>query len=269
VEFAGLSPFDKVVLGSSSNAFEIDNISAGTVSAPHVELAAPITGTISVSDADVGDTLTASVTGDAVITYNGYNGSTTLPANVSVAALKAASAVTFDSVHTNGGVNVLHWTYDPTNPDLDFLKSGDTLTITFKHRSTTARQQRWAVKELTITIGGANPSADMSEFKVVKPDVRKRHVQPRRQQRDDLRRSGATTRSCSMPISAARQSATLTSTADNHGSLIFLERIGVCGRRAAGQFRPRHGHHEWSRYAHVDRRERRATAGASTNRFPM
>src|SRR5205814_1632188 len=44
VEFAGLGQFDKVVLGSGSNAFEIDNISAGSV---HVELAAPITGTLS------------------------------------------------------------------------------------------------------------------------------------------------------------------------------------------------------------------------------
>jgi fibronectin-binding autotransporter adhesin len=164
VEFAGLGSFDKVVLGSSSNAFEIDNISAGTVPEPHVELAAPITGTISVSDADIGDTLTASVMGDAVITYNG---STTLPANVSVAALKAASAVTFDSVQTNGATNVLHWTYDPNNPDLDFLKSGDTLTITFKAQVNDGHGSSVGNQELTITIGGANPSANMSDFKVV------------------------------------------------------------------------------------------------------
>jgi VCBS repeat-containing protein len=166
VEFAGLASFDKVVLTSSSNAFEVDNISAGTVPAPHVELAAPITGTISVSDTDIGDTLTASVMGDAVITYKGHNASTTLPANVDFAALKAASAITFNSVQTNGGTNVLHWTYDPNNPDLDFLKSGDTLTITFKAQ---VDDGHGCVgnQPLTITIGGANPSADMSEFKVV------------------------------------------------------------------------------------------------------
>ncbi|MFX6933842.1 hypothetical protein ABTH55_18685, partial [Acinetobacter baumannii] len=33
VEFAGLPFFTKVVLGSSSNAFEVDNISAGVVPA--------------------------------------------------------------------------------------------------------------------------------------------------------------------------------------------------------------------------------------------
>jgi VCBS repeat-containing protein len=167
VEFAGLGPFDKVVLGSSSNAFEVDNISAGTVPAPHVELAAPITGTLSVSDADIGDTLKASVTGDAVITYKGHDGSTTLPANVDFSALKAASAVTFDSVQTNGGTNVLHWTYDPNNPDLDFLKSGDTLTVTFKAQVSDGHGSSVGNQALTITIGGATPSANMSEFKVV------------------------------------------------------------------------------------------------------
>jgi fibronectin-binding autotransporter adhesin len=163
VEFAGLASFDKVVLTSGSNAFEVDNISAGTVPAPHVELAAPITGTLSVSDADIGDTLTASVIGEAVITYNG---STTLPANVNVDVLKAASAVTFDSVQTNGGVNVLHWTYDPSNPDLDFLKAGDTLTIGFTAQ-VNDDHGNVGNKALTITIGGADPSANMSEFTVV------------------------------------------------------------------------------------------------------
>jgi fibronectin-binding autotransporter adhesin len=163
VEFAGLSPFDKVVLGSSSNAFEIDNISAGTVPAPHVKLAAPITGTINVSDADIGDTLTASVTGDAVITYNGP---APLPGNANVDALKAASAIKFDSVQTNGGVNVLHWTYDPDNPNLDFLKSGDTLTISFTAQVNDGHGSVGS-QALTITIGGAAPSANMSQLQVV------------------------------------------------------------------------------------------------------
>jgi VCBS repeat-containing protein len=154
VEFSGLLAFDKVVFTSSSDAFEIENISAGNVPAPHVELAAPITGTLSVSDADIGDTLTASVVGDAVIKYNG---STNLPGNADVAALKAASAVTFDSVQTNGGVNVLHWTYDPNNPDLDFLKSGDTLTITFMAQVNDGHGSV-GNQALTVTIAGTDTS---------------------------------------------------------------------------------------------------------------
>jgi VCBS repeat-containing protein len=165
VEFSGLALFDKVVFTSTSDAFEVENISAGNVPAPHVELAAPITGTLSVSDADIGDTLTASVIGNAVIKYNGHNGSTTLPGNADVDALKAASAVTFDTVQTNGGVNVLHWTYDPDNPDLDFLKSGDTLTITFMAQ---VNDGHGSVGEqaLTITIAGTDTS-HISGFAVV------------------------------------------------------------------------------------------------------
>jgi fibronectin-binding autotransporter adhesin len=129
VEFSDLAPFNKVVLASgSSNAFEIDNISSGFVSDSHVHLSAPITGTLTVSDADIGDTLTASVTADAVVEYNG---STTLPAGLNVSALIDPHAVTFASVTTTGGPDVLNWTYHPTNADLDFLKPGDTLTLAF------------------------------------------------------------------------------------------------------------------------------------------
>jgi fibronectin-binding autotransporter adhesin len=128
VEFADLAPFNKVVLSSDGNSFEVDNVSAGFVSDSHIHLAEPITGTLTVSDHDVGNTLTASVTGPAVVTYNG---STTLPSGVDVDALINPSAVTFDSVKADGQADVLHWSYNPTSPDLDFLEPGDTLTITF------------------------------------------------------------------------------------------------------------------------------------------
>ena len=57
VQFAHLPLFDKVVLASSQNAFEIDNISAGYVP-EDTGLSGPVTGTLSVHDADVGDALT-------------------------------------------------------------------------------------------------------------------------------------------------------------------------------------------------------------------
>ena len=74
--------------------------------------------------------------------------------------------MTFDSVQTNGGVNVLHWTYDPNNPDLDFLKAGDTLTVTFTANVNDGHSNIGS-QALTITIAGADHSADMSDFKVV------------------------------------------------------------------------------------------------------
>ncbi|MDE2602079.1 MAG: VCBS domain-containing protein, partial [Bradyrhizobium sp.] len=151
VEFAHLAPFTQVVLTSSSNAFEVDNISAGY---SQVHLAGPITGTITVNDADIGDTLTASVTGNAVAEYNG---STTLPSGVDVSALIASGAITFDTVKTTGGPDVLDWTYNPANANLDFLQPGDKLTLTFNAtvsdgHATTANQA------LTITLVGNGSS---------------------------------------------------------------------------------------------------------------
>ena len=83
MEFSGLHSFNKVVLGSSSNAFEIDNISAGYIP-PATGLSGPIKGTLSVHDADVGDALTAFVTGNATIEYNG---STSVPGSIDISAL--------------------------------------------------------------------------------------------------------------------------------------------------------------------------------------
>jgi len=161
VEFLGLASFDKVVLGTgATNAFEIDNISAGTV---HAELAAPIAGTLTVSDADIGDTLTASVSGNATVEYNG---STTLPANVDFGALAAASAIKFDSVTSNGGTEVLDWSYDPTNPNLDFLKPGDKLTITYQAQVNDGHGSVGS-QPLTVSIVGTDPTASMSQFQVV------------------------------------------------------------------------------------------------------
>lgn len=152
VEFSDLVPFNKVVLASgSSNAFEIDNVSAGFVADSHVHLGAPITGTLTVRDADVGDTLTASVTAPGVVEYNG---STNLPSGANVSALADPHAITFDSVKSSGGSDVLDWTYNPANADLDFLEPGGTLTLAFKAlvsdgHATTGSQA------LTVTLVGA------------------------------------------------------------------------------------------------------------------
>jgi VCBS repeat-containing protein len=161
VDFLGLASFDKVVLGTgSTNAFEVDNISAGAV---HAGLAAPIIGTLTVSDADIGDTLTASVSGNATVEYNG---STALPGNIDFAALAMASAIKFDGTTSDGGTQVLDWTYDPTAANLDFLKAGDTLTITYQAQVSDGHESVGS-QPLTISIVGTNPTASMSQLQVV------------------------------------------------------------------------------------------------------
>jgi len=164
VQFSGLHAFDKVVLDTgNSDAFEIENISAGCVPERHASLATPISGTLSVHDADIGDTLTPSVTGNATIEYNG---STTLPNGVDVAALIDAGDITFDTVQTNGGTQTLHWSYNSIDPNLDFLHSGDVLTIKFTAQVNDGHGNVGS-QPLTITIAGTDTSQDISAFNVV------------------------------------------------------------------------------------------------------
>jgi VCBS repeat-containing protein len=150
VEFTDLAPFNKVVLASSTNAFELDNISAGSIQDSHNHLSATMSGTLVVKDSDVGDTITANVTDDAVATYNG---STTLPAGLDLSSLVDHDAITFDSVTSNGGSETLHWTYNPADPHLDFLEPSDTLTLAFKAEVTDGHVTT-ADQALTVTIVG-------------------------------------------------------------------------------------------------------------------
>jgi fibronectin-binding autotransporter adhesin len=150
VEFKDLAPFDKVVLSSATNSFELDNVSSGYVSDSHIHLAEPITGTMTVHDDDIGDQLTGLVTGPAEIKYNG---STTLPAGVNVNALINPSAITFESTTSDGKSDTLHWTYNPTGYNLDFLEPGDTLTITFNAQVSDGHAAT-GNQPLTITLTG-------------------------------------------------------------------------------------------------------------------
>ena len=166
VEFSGLGQFNKVTLTSTQNAFEIDNISAGNIAKPHSALAAPITGTLSVHDSDIGDTLTASITGNGTVEFVGADGSTHLPDGADVAALVDAQDVTFDSVQSHGGTDVLHWAYSPTEPDLDFLRAGDVLKIKFVAQVNDG-QGNTGSEPLTVTLVGADSATNTSAFSVV------------------------------------------------------------------------------------------------------
>jgi VCBS repeat-containing protein len=165
VEFSGLHTFDMVVLSSSSNAFEIDNISAGYVPPPG--LSAPITGTLGVQDADIGDTLTAFVTGNATIEYNG---SSSVPGNIDLSALLDKADVTFDSAPSNGGTVVLNWTYQPINANLDFLPAGDILKIKFVAEVSDGHGHTGS-QPLTITLVGADSAPNASSVAAAGPVI--------------------------------------------------------------------------------------------------
>ena len=160
VQFAHLPLFDKVVLASSQNAFEIDNISAGYVP-EDTGLSGPVTGRLSVHDADVGDALTGVVVGNATFEYNG---SATIPGGIDISALLKAANVTFDAASSNGGTVDLHWTYQPLNADFGFLHAGDVLEIKYVAEVSDGHGSAGA-QELTITLVGAE-SNDPSNFAV-------------------------------------------------------------------------------------------------------
>ncbi|MCY1668978.1 VCBS domain-containing protein [Rhizobium sp. SL86] len=90
---------------------------------------AAVTGNLTVSDADIGDLLTASA-GTQTLSWSG--GPLT---SAQVAALTAALAdgtLTFgDPVTANGATQTIGWTWDPMAANLDFLAKGQTLTVSY------------------------------------------------------------------------------------------------------------------------------------------
>ena len=89
-----------------------------------------VTGTITITDQDLGDTLTVTVTGNATASYNG--GAVPVENSVNVAALIASGAISFDPLVSDGEQQTIDWHYDPAAADLDWLRQGDTLTITYR-----------------------------------------------------------------------------------------------------------------------------------------
>ena len=112
-----------------------------------------VNGTISITDQDLGDTLTVTVKGNATAAYNG--GAVPVENSVNVAALIASGAVSFDPAISNGEQVVINWHYDPAAADLDWLRQGDTLTITYLAQVNDG-QGNVGNQQLVITITGTN-----------------------------------------------------------------------------------------------------------------
>ena len=115
----------KASSGSSSVVNELANASAQDISA--------LTGSYTVNDRDVGNTITASIVGSPVVKLNGQ--AFTLPSTAQ--ALVANGAFTIGPstrLSTGSGTpeaTPVSWSYDPTAVDLDFLSKDEQLTISY------------------------------------------------------------------------------------------------------------------------------------------
>ena len=92
----------------------------------HAQDIPQVNGTISITDQDLGDTLTVSVTGNATASYNdgGVAGALPVEDSVDVSALIASGAITFDPLTSDGEQQTINWHYNPAAADLDWLRAG-------------------------------------------------------------------------------------------------------------------------------------------------
>ncbi|MEV8652291.1 VCBS domain-containing protein, partial [Mesorhizobium ciceri] len=144
---------DAPVLSDTSDPVAV--LEAGNASAQNL---AAITGNFSVSDLDVGDTLHASVVGSPVVQLNGSPFS--LPAGA--AALIAGGAFTLTDTTSNGGAANIGYTYDPTAANLDFLRAGQSLTITYTVQINDGTTNS-GTQNVTFTITGTNDAPVLSD----------------------------------------------------------------------------------------------------------
>ncbi|WP_341486571.1 VCBS domain-containing protein [Pararhizobium sp. A13] len=119
---------------------------------------AAITGNFSVSDLDVGDTLTPSVVGSPTVLLNGS--AFTLPAGA--AALTAGGAFTLTGATSTGGAVNIGYNYDPAAANLDFLRAGQSLTITYVVQVNDGTTYS-GTQDVTFTITGSNDAPVLSD----------------------------------------------------------------------------------------------------------
>ena len=119
-------------------------------------------GTLTVSDADETDTVTASV--DSVVVTG--TGSTSVPAELNNAAIKAFLTVSpteiLDDTQTTATLN---WNFDSVNEAFNFLAEGETLVLTYTVSATDdAGTPLSDTETITVTITGTNDAPTVTSI---------------------------------------------------------------------------------------------------------
>src|SRR5439155_773237 len=122
---------DQTVLTSVNSTAVTTTVaeSAGDSSAQDI---AALTGSLAFHDADIGDSLTASAATPSVL-INGAALTSELSAAAAAALTTALDHLSFGAgvSSTGGATQNIGWTWDPAAANLDFLKAGDSLTVTY------------------------------------------------------------------------------------------------------------------------------------------
>ncbi|MGC5844775.1 beta strand repeat-containing protein, partial [Mesorhizobium abyssinicae] len=120
------------------------------------ETNAPLTasGTLTVNDADVSDTVSASVTS---VSLGGTTGGLNSAAVINMLTVSPAS-LSADAGETHN----LTWTFNSTPQAFDFLAAGETLTLTYTITADDGHLGGTDTQTVTITINGTNDAPDIT-----------------------------------------------------------------------------------------------------------
>lgn len=117
---------------------------------------AAVTGTLSVTELDVGDTMTALIDGVPTLAWNGGVLSPQQVTDLTAALSTGKLALT--PYTSNGGIQTLGYSWDPAAANLDFLAQGQSLTVTYQLRVSDGTVSTNS-QPLAFTITGTNDAA--------------------------------------------------------------------------------------------------------------
>ncbi|MDX8538473.1 VCBS domain-containing protein, partial [Mesorhizobium abyssinicae] len=135
---------------------DIHLVAGDSAAASLNETNSPLTasGTLTVNDADLSDTVSASVTS---VSLGGTTGGLNSAAVINMLTVSPAS-LSADAGETHN----LTWTFNSTPQAFDFLAAGETLTLSYTIKADDGHVGGTDTQTVTITINGTNDAPDIS-----------------------------------------------------------------------------------------------------------
>lgn len=145
-----------VLLGDSSAAIQLSTGDSDAANLTETNAALASSGTVTINDADLSDTVTASVSGLAV------SGTGAVPASLTEADLLAMMTVSpTAAINANpGDGNNLTWSFSTGSATFDALAAGETVVLTYTISATDGSATDTQV--VTITLTGTNDTPTIS-----------------------------------------------------------------------------------------------------------